>query len=75
MISIAHHSENIMFFYRLIRRAHLHKGGGCLCGVMVKVMSYEIVVSNFELQSRYYIHFQTNTLRKDMSPLILPAMG
>ena len=34
-----------------------------------------IEVSEFELQSRYYVHFRTNTLRKDMNPLILPAMG
>ena len=42
---------------------------------MVKVMDYEIVVNEFVLQSRYYVHFQTNTLGKGMNPLILPAMG
>ena len=26
-------------------------------------------------QSRYYVHFQTNTLEKGMNPLILLAMG
>ena len=31
-------------------------------------------VSEFELQSRYYIHFQTNTLGKGMNPLIPQAM-
>ena len=35
---------------------------------MVKVLDCGIVVSEFELQSHYYVHFQTNTL-------ILPAMG
>ena len=44
-------------------------------GVMVKAMDCEIVVSEFDLQSCYYVHFQTNTLRKGMNPLILPAMG
>ena len=34
-----------------------------------------IVVNEFELQSRYYVHFRTNTLGKGMNPLILPAMG
>ena len=44
-------------------------------GVMVKAMDWEIVVSEFELQSRYYIHLRTNTVGKDMNPIILPAMG
>ena len=29
----------------------------------------------FELQSRYYVHFRANTLGKGMNPLILPAMS
>ena len=49
--------------------------GGCPSGVMVKAMDYEIVVSEFVLQSRYYVHSRTNTLGKGMNPLILPAMG
>ena len=43
--------------------------------VMVKAMDYKIVVSEFELQLHYYIHFQANTFGKGMNPLILPAMG
>ena len=42
---------------------------------MVKAMDCEIVISEFELQSRYYMHFPTNTFGKGMNPLILPAMG
>ena len=42
---------------------------------MVKAMDCEIVVGVFELQSRYYVHFRTNTIEKGMNPLILPAMG
>ena len=38
-------------------------------------MKCGIVRSEFELQSRYYIHFWTNTLGKGMNPLTLPAMG
>ena len=41
----------------------------------VKAMDYGIVVGEFELQSRYYIHFRANTLGKGMNPLILPDMG
>ena len=48
---------------------------GCPHGVMVKVMDCGIVVSEFELQLRCYIHFPANTLGKDMNPFILPAMG
>ena len=48
--------------------------GGCPRGVMVKVMDCEIVVSEFEFQSRYYVHFRANTLGKGMNSLILPAM-
>ena len=49
----------------------------CRCprGVMVKAMDCGIVVSEFELQPRYYVHFQANTLGKGMNPLTLPAMG
>ena len=49
--------------------------GGCPCDVMVKAMDCRIVVSEFVLQLRYYVHFRANTLRKGMDPLILPAMG
>ena len=48
---------------------------GCPCGEMVKTMDYGIVVREFVLLSRYYVHFQPNTLGKGMNPLILPAMG
>ena len=48
---------------------------GCPHGVMVKVMDSGIVVSEFVLQSRYYVHFRANTLGKGMNSLILPAMG
>ena len=44
-------------------------------GVMVKAMDCGIVVSEFVLQSRYYVHIRANTLGKGMNPLILTAMG
>ena len=43
------------------------------CSVMVKAMDCGIVISEFELQSRYYVHFRKNTLGKGMNTLILPA--
>ena len=45
---------------------------GCPRGVMVKAMNCGIVVREFVLQSRYYVHFRANTLGKGMNPLILP---
>ena len=43
-------------------------------GVMVKALDCRTVVRKFELQSRYYAHFWTNTFGKGMNLLILPAM-
>ena len=40
-------------------------------GVLANMLDYDIVVSEFELQSHCYIHFQTNTLGKGMNTLIL----
>ena len=37
---------------------------GCLCSVTVKALDCRIIVSKFELQLCYYIHFQTNILGK-----------
>ena len=49
--------------------------GGCPRGVMVKAIDCGIVVREFVLQSRYYVHYRANTLGKGMNPFILPAMG
>ena len=50
-------------------------GGPCPRSVMVKAMDCGIVISEFELQSHYYVHFRTNTLGKGMNPIIFPALG
>ena len=42
---------------------------------MVKAMDNGIVVSEFELQSICYVHFQTNTFGKGMKTLIHPTYG
>ena len=49
--------------------------GGVLTVKWFKAMDYGIVVSKFEFQSRYYVHFRTNTLGKGMNPLYPPSYG
>ena len=44
-------------------------------GIVANVLDCDIVVSEFELKSSYYIHFRNNTLKKGMNPLIPPVMG
>ena len=44
---------------------------GCPRGVMVKAMDCGIAVSEFVLQTRYYVNLRTNTLGKGMNPLSL----
>ena len=45
-------------------------GGGIHHDVVADVLDYDIFVNEFELWSRYYVHFRTNTLGKGMNPLI-----
>ena len=42
---------------------------------MVNAPDSRFVVIEFELQSRYYVHFRTSTLGKATITLILPAIG
>ena len=63
-----------LYFY-FYRPVHPLRSRRCPPGVMVKAMDCGIVVREFVLQSRYYVHFRINTLGKGMNPLILPAMG
>ena len=44
--------------YNTLSSCFTHEIRGCPRGVMVKAMDYEIVVREFELQSRYYVHFR-----------------
>ena len=41
---------------------------------MAKLLGCVLEVSEFELQSRYYVHFRIDTLDKGMNLLILPSM-
>ena len=43
--------------------------------VQLSLIWEPMLYEKFVLQSRYYVHFQANTLGKGMNPLILPAMG
>ena len=61
------HYINVTFYQALYR--------GCPRGIMVKAMDCGIVVSEFVLQSRYYVHFRANTLGKGMNPHILQTMS
>ena len=36
-------------------------------------MNYDILESEFELLSHYYVHFQTKAVEKSMNPLISTA--
>ena len=46
------------------------------CGVVVKMLDYDIIVNEFEIQSFYYFHFQPNTLGKRVNPFVPhPTMG
>ena len=55
----------------LSRQEKLQRSSGKVFGgVVANVLNCDIIVNKFKLQSCYYIHFQTNTLRKGMNPLI-----
>ena len=41
---------------------------------LATVIDFDIVVSEFKFESVYFVHFQSNTLRKYMNPLVPPAM-
>ena len=69
-----------MFVKLFIHKINYWKQG--LYVVLTNLFGHEIipldsgiVVREFVLQSRYYVHFQANTLGKGMNSLILPAMG
>ena len=68
-------NEYTLFIQYIICVSCITYKGRCPRGIMVKAMNCGIIVSEFVLQSRYYVHFRTNTLGKSMNPLIPPAMG
>ena len=46
-----------------------------LHGIVANMLDYNIIVSKFELQSCYRIHFQTNALGKGIEPLYSSHLG
>ena len=48
---------------------------GILHGVEINVLHVVIVLSDFELPSRYCVHLRTNILGKGMDPYITPGYG
>ena len=47
----------MMIYQIFMKHAYIH--GVSSCGVLANVLDCEIVVSDFELQLRYYVHFRT----------------
>ena len=44
-------------------------------GLVINVLDCDIVVSEFELQSRNHVHFRTCSFGKGMNPLIPSTVG
>ena len=49
--------------------------GISLRGVVANVVDCDILLSEFELESRYYVHIRANNFRKGMNSLTLPCNG
>ena len=74
LLALVMKSNLLLSSFRKVSTIHqVSSEEGCLRGVMAKAMDCGIVVSEFVLQSRYYVHFRS--LGKDMNPLIFLAMG
>ena len=48
----------------------VYRAGGSPCNIVANVLDYNILVTEFEFQSRYYIQFWSNILGKGMNPFI-----
>ena len=53
---------SLWFLTTTVQNNLITSGGSTGGGVVVNVLHCDIVVSKFELQLRYYVHFRTNTL-------------
>ena len=67
----------VIKYYTLIARKDniLRLIWGCPRGVMVKALDCGIVVREFVLQSRYYVHFLANTPWERYEPPYPPSYG
>ena len=52
-----------------------YASGMCLPGVLVKATDDGIIVSEFELQSRFYVHVSDKYLRERNEPSYPPSYG
>ena len=68
--------QSVLIFRRL-EKSHTDKISILFDGgiAVANVLDYNIIVSEFELQPRYHVHFQTNTLRKGMNSVIPTCYG
>ena len=62
------------FLHKVVSNTKNFKQISLTCN-LTGAITGEIVESEFELQSCYYVHLRINTFRKDMKPFILLAMG
>ena len=69
------HIKNRIWPYEKKRLLNLvQKRSVSFHGIMANELDCNIIFCKFKFQSHYYIHFQTNTFRKNLNPLYLPAM-
>ena len=69
-------TRRVLFFILFVKRMfylwmYLSLPGGVK---VAKMLDCDIVLHEFELQSRCHVHVQTYTLEKCMNPLIPPAI-
>ena len=76
--------SNLLFCYNILSNYKISKFIWTWCfiicaslssGIVANMLNCNIIVSKFELQSHYYVHFWTNTLGKNKNSLISPAIG
>ena len=73
--SYAHIPWCSFIYLSIFISAPAHTYRGSTRGVMFKVLDCCFEVSEFELQSNYFVPFRTNTLGRGMNPLSSLAMG
>ena len=66
---------NSTFYWQMLQENSLYSMRGSLRGAMVKILNSSLKESDFELQSRNYVYFRSNTLGRGMKLLTpTPAM-
>ena len=65
---------DILLYGTLVLLVGRLRVGESLCGVVAREPDYYFVLSEFEPQLRYYVHFRPNAFGKNLEPLILPQL-